>query len=115
MDKYEIVKKIGEGAFGKVFLARGKEDNQQCVIKEVSLMKVSYHCFSITNVLLDHIPTLTGLVKECFLNMQLVGRSEICFALGRSEIYFALSACSAYYGNHTVVLSLGRLMREGEV
>nr|XP_056712645.1 serine/threonine-protein kinase Nek5 [Euleptes europaea] len=40
MDKYEIVKKIGEGAFGKVFLARGKEDNQQCVIKEVNLTKM---------------------------------------------------------------------------
>ncbi|XP_015284536.1 PREDICTED: serine/threonine-protein kinase Nek5-like [Gekko japonicus] len=40
MDKYEIVKKIGEGAFGKVFLARGKEDNRQCVIKEVNLMKM---------------------------------------------------------------------------
>ncbi|XP_060089217.1 serine/threonine-protein kinase Nek5-like isoform X2 [Heteronotia binoei] len=40
MDKYEIVEKIGEGAFGKVFLARGKEDTQQCVIKEVNLMKM---------------------------------------------------------------------------
>ncbi|XP_054841964.1 serine/threonine-protein kinase Nek5 isoform X2 [Eublepharis macularius] len=40
MDKYEIVKKIGEGAFGKVFLARGKGDDQQCVIKEVNLTKM---------------------------------------------------------------------------
>ncbi|XP_077168246.1 serine/threonine-protein kinase Nek5 isoform X3 [Paroedura picta] len=40
MDKYEIFEKIGEGAFGKVFLARGKGDNQQCVIKEVNLAKM---------------------------------------------------------------------------
>lgn len=48
MDKYEIAEKIGEGAFGKVFLARRKEDNQQCVIKEVNLTKVNSHCFSVT-------------------------------------------------------------------
>lgn len=40
MDKYEIIKMIGEGSFGKVFLATGKEDNQQCVIKEIDLAKV---------------------------------------------------------------------------
>ncbi|KAF7239856.1 Craniofacial development protein 2, partial [Varanus komodoensis] len=39
MDKYEIIKKIGEGSFGKVFLAKGKEDYQQCVIKEINLTK----------------------------------------------------------------------------
>uniref|UniRef100_A0A8D2JIU1 non-specific serine/threonine protein kinase n=1 Tax=Varanus komodoensis TaxID=61221 RepID=A0A8D2JIU1_VARKO len=41
MDKYEIIKKIGEGSFGKVFLAKGKEDYQQCVIKEINLTKMS--------------------------------------------------------------------------
>ncbi|KAH0621933.1 hypothetical protein JD844_023684 [Phrynosoma platyrhinos] len=40
MDQYEIIKMIGEGSFGKVFLACGKEDNQQCVIKEISLTKM---------------------------------------------------------------------------
>ncbi|KAM9388339.1 serine/threonine-protein kinase Nek5 [Phaethornis superciliosus] len=40
MDKYEVIKKIGEGSFGKIFLAKGKEDNEQCVIKEINLNKV---------------------------------------------------------------------------
>ncbi|KAJ6659229.1 hypothetical protein lerEdw1_019275 [Lerista edwardsae] len=40
MDKYEIIEMIGEGSFGSVFLARGKEDSQQCVIKEISLTKM---------------------------------------------------------------------------
>ncbi|XP_074843432.1 serine/threonine-protein kinase Nek5 [Carettochelys insculpta] len=40
MDEYEIMNLIGEGAFGKVFLAKGKVDNQQSVIKEIDLIKM---------------------------------------------------------------------------
>ncbi|XP_035179552.1 serine/threonine-protein kinase Nek5 isoform X2 [Oxyura jamaicensis] len=40
MDKYEILKKIGEGSYGKIFLAKGKVDNEQCVIKEIDLAKM---------------------------------------------------------------------------
>ncbi|NXG08268.1 NEK5 kinase, partial [Sakesphorus luctuosus] len=40
MDKYEIIKKIGEGSFGKIFLAKGKLDNEPCVIKEINLTKM---------------------------------------------------------------------------
>ncbi|XP_039391208.1 serine/threonine-protein kinase Nek5 [Mauremys reevesii] len=40
MDKYEIIKMIGEGAFGKVFLAKGKVNNHQSVIKEINLTKM---------------------------------------------------------------------------
>ncbi|KAM6458843.1 serine/threonine-protein kinase Nek5-like isoform 1-T4 [Liasis olivaceus] len=40
MDNYVIIKLIGEGSFGKIFLARKKEDNQQCVIKEINLTKM---------------------------------------------------------------------------
>ncbi|XP_027743963.1 serine/threonine-protein kinase Nek5-like isoform X2 [Empidonax traillii] len=40
MDKYEIIKKIGEGSFGKIFLAKGKMDNEPCVIKEINLTKI---------------------------------------------------------------------------
>ncbi|XP_036603296.1 serine/threonine-protein kinase Nek5 [Trichosurus vulpecula] len=42
MDKYDIIKMIGEGAFGKAFLAKGKADNQQCVIKEINLTKMPH-------------------------------------------------------------------------
>ncbi|XP_044524884.1 serine/threonine-protein kinase Nek5 [Gracilinanus agilis] len=42
MDKYDVIKMIGEGAFGKAFLAKGKADNQQCVIKEINLTKMPY-------------------------------------------------------------------------
>ncbi|NWH32927.1 NEK5 kinase, partial [Chloropsis hardwickii] len=40
MDKYEIIKQIGEGSFGKIFLAKGKMDNEPCVIKEINLTKM---------------------------------------------------------------------------
>ncbi|XP_015131520.2 serine/threonine-protein kinase Nek5 [Gallus gallus] len=40
MDRYEILKKIGEGSFGKIFLAKAKVDNEQCVIKEIDLTKM---------------------------------------------------------------------------
>lgn len=41
MDEYEVIKMIGEGSFGKVFLAKGKDNNQPCVIKEINLTKVN--------------------------------------------------------------------------
>ncbi|PIO25673.1 hypothetical protein AB205_0121000, partial [Aquarana catesbeiana] len=41
MDNYEIIRMIGEGAFGKAFLAKGKKDNIQSVIKEINLSKMS--------------------------------------------------------------------------
>lgn len=40
MDKYEVIKQIGEGSFGKIFLAKAKMDNEPCVIKEINLTKV---------------------------------------------------------------------------
>lgn len=40
MDKYDVIKAIGEGAFGKAFLAKGKSDSKPCVIKEIDFAKV---------------------------------------------------------------------------
>ncbi|KAM5179684.1 serine/threonine-protein kinase Nek5-like isoform 2-T3 [Mantella aurantiaca] len=40
MDNYEVIRMIGEGAFGKAFLAKGKKDNIQSVIKEINLSKM---------------------------------------------------------------------------
>ncbi|XP_066169331.1 serine/threonine-protein kinase Nek5 [Sylvia atricapilla] len=40
MDKYEVIKQIGEGSFGKIFLAKGKMDNEPCVIKEINLTEM---------------------------------------------------------------------------
>ncbi|XP_057901148.1 serine/threonine-protein kinase Nek5 isoform X6 [Melospiza georgiana] len=40
MDKYELIKQIGEGSFGKIFLAKGKMDDEPCVIKEINLTKM---------------------------------------------------------------------------
>lgn len=52
MDKYEIIEMIGEGSFGKVFLAKGEEDSRQCVIKEISLTKVNHYLpFTDKNIL----------------------------------------------------------------
>lgn len=41
MDKYIQVKKIGEGSFGKALLVKRKEDGKQCVVKQVSISKMS--------------------------------------------------------------------------
>uniref|UniRef100_A0AAV2KYB5 non-specific serine/threonine protein kinase n=1 Tax=Knipowitschia caucasica TaxID=637954 RepID=A0AAV2KYB5_KNICA len=41
MDKYEQVKKIGEGSFGKAILVKSKEDGHQYVIKEINISGMS--------------------------------------------------------------------------
>uniref|UniRef100_A0A8C7AZY1 non-specific serine/threonine protein kinase n=1 Tax=Neovison vison TaxID=452646 RepID=A0A8C7AZY1_NEOVI len=40
MDNYDVIKVIGEGAFGKAFLANGKSDGKHCVIKEIDFAKM---------------------------------------------------------------------------
>ncbi|XP_017206102.2 serine/threonine-protein kinase Nek5 isoform X2 [Oryctolagus cuniculus] len=40
MDKYDVIKAIGEGAFGKAYLAKGKSDSKPCVIKEIYFGKM---------------------------------------------------------------------------
>ena len=37
MEKYTLIKRIGKGGFGKVYLAESKEDGKQAVVKEKSL------------------------------------------------------------------------------
>ncbi|CAL8252071.1 unnamed protein product [Merluccius merluccius] len=41
MEKYEKVKKIGEGSFGKAILVRSKPDGHQYVIKEIGISRMS--------------------------------------------------------------------------
>ncbi|XP_055086673.1 serine/threonine-protein kinase Nek5-like [Periophthalmus magnuspinnatus] len=43
MNRYEVIGQIGEGAFGKAFLARDKGggDSAQCVVKQINLRKMS--------------------------------------------------------------------------
>uniref|UniRef100_A0A669B3R2 non-specific serine/threonine protein kinase n=1 Tax=Oreochromis niloticus TaxID=8128 RepID=A0A669B3R2_ORENI len=41
MDKYEKVKKIGEGSFGKAILVKSKDDGHQYVIKEIGISGMS--------------------------------------------------------------------------
>lgn len=48
MDKYEKVKKIGEGSFGKAILVKSKEDGRQYVIKEIGISAVSMHTVDVT-------------------------------------------------------------------
>ncbi|XP_060050868.1 serine/threonine-protein kinase Nek5 isoform X2 [Erinaceus europaeus] len=40
MDKYDVIKAIGEGAFGKAYLAKEKSDSKHCVIKEINFAKL---------------------------------------------------------------------------
>ncbi|CAK6983307.1 serine/threonine-protein kinase Nek1-like, partial [Scomber scombrus] len=41
MDKYEQVKKIGKGGFGRAILVKSKEDGHQYVIKEINISDMS--------------------------------------------------------------------------
>ncbi|XP_041912231.1 serine/threonine-protein kinase Nek1 isoform X1 [Alosa sapidissima] len=41
MEKYEKVKKIGEGSFGKAYLVKSREDARQYVIKEIGISQMS--------------------------------------------------------------------------
>uniref|UniRef100_A0A3P8TW84 non-specific serine/threonine protein kinase n=1 Tax=Amphiprion percula TaxID=161767 RepID=A0A3P8TW84_AMPPE len=41
MNNYEVVRQIGEGAFGKAFLVRDKGGGTECVVKQISLRKMS--------------------------------------------------------------------------
>ncbi|XP_013371221.1 PREDICTED: serine/threonine-protein kinase Nek5 isoform X3 [Chinchilla lanigera] len=43
MDKFDVIKVIGEGSFGKAYLAKGKSDGKHCVIKEISFDKMPIH------------------------------------------------------------------------
>ena len=42
MDKYEKLKKIGEGSFGKAILVQSKQDGHQYVIKEIGISRVGW-------------------------------------------------------------------------
>ncbi|XP_041529854.1 serine/threonine-protein kinase Nek5-like [Microtus oregoni] len=39
MDKFDLIKIIGEGTYGKVYLAKHKTESNQCVIKEIDFTK----------------------------------------------------------------------------
>uniref|UniRef100_A0A8C6DS49 non-specific serine/threonine protein kinase n=1 Tax=Moschus moschiferus TaxID=68415 RepID=A0A8C6DS49_MOSMO len=40
MDQYDMIKAIGEGAFGKAYLAKRKSDSEHCVVKEINFEKM---------------------------------------------------------------------------
>lgn len=40
MDNYDVIKAIGEGAFGKAYLAKEKLESRHCVIKEIDFAKM---------------------------------------------------------------------------
>ena len=41
MEKYSIIKTVGEGSFGKALLCGRKNDKKKCIIKEISIRKMS--------------------------------------------------------------------------
>ena len=41
MEKYEIKKVVGEGSYGKAILCKRKVDSKLCIIKQISMKKLS--------------------------------------------------------------------------
>lgn len=41
MEKYEVKKVVGEGSFGKAILCKRKMDTKLCIIKQISMKKLS--------------------------------------------------------------------------
>jgi len=41
MEKYDIKKVVGEGSYGKAILCRRKVDSKMCIIKQISIKKLS--------------------------------------------------------------------------
>ena len=40
MEKYELIKIVGQGSFGKALLCRRKKDSKKCIIKQISIAKM---------------------------------------------------------------------------
>lgn len=41
MENYEVKKVVGQGSYGKAILCRRKKDSKLCIIKQISLAKMS--------------------------------------------------------------------------
>ncbi|EPY84906.1 hypothetical protein CB1_000435009 [Camelus ferus] len=71
MDKYDVIKAIGEGAFGKAYLAKGKSDSKLCVIKEISFAKsLISQLFEVSP---PDRPSINSILKRPFLE-KLIGK-----------------------------------------
>lgn len=41
MNKYEVEKVVGEGSYGRALLCRRKADSKKCIVKQISIVKLS--------------------------------------------------------------------------
>ena len=41
MQKYEVEKVVGQGSYGRALLCRRKSDSKKCIIKQISITKLS--------------------------------------------------------------------------
>ena len=41
MNKYELERVVGQGSFGKALLCKRKTDSKKCIIKQISIAKLS--------------------------------------------------------------------------
>ncbi|NXX81434.1 NEK5 kinase, partial [Urocolius indicus] len=105
MDKYEIVKKIGEGSFGKIFLAKGKVDNEQCVIKEINLTKM-------------HVKEKEASQKEVILLAKMKHANIVTFYASvqeKNKLYIVMEYCDGGDLMKRINLQHGVLFEEDQI
>lgn len=121
MDNYKIIKKIGEGTYGEVFLAIDKETNEKVALKKLKVTKnevgISFSIIREISLLqeLDH-PNIVKIIrvgvykKEVFIAYELmpsdlekiIGNKDIVFNEGMIKAYMKmiLSALSYLHDNY---------------
>jgi serine/threonine protein kinase len=41
MNRYDVEKIVGEGSYGRALLCRRKSDGKKCIVKQISIVKLS--------------------------------------------------------------------------
>ena len=72
MDRYQRIRKIGEGSFGKALLVKSRKDGKQYVVKEINMGKMAKKEKDEARKARDH----TSLLVRFFVNIYFNGQNH---------------------------------------